>query len=83
LKIDKKDLHYIVSAAKDKMFHLNPPLFVSRVEVNRGELPTMAILESLLMFLNSKKLLTELVEVDYTDSGHDDNDSEELQPKKE
>lgn len=79
-KIDKKDLFMIVSLAKDKMFQLNPPLFVSNKEVDRGELPTVAILESLIGFLNGKKLLTELVELDYTYT-YDDNDTEELEKK--
>jgi len=76
-KIDSKDLFKIVSDAKDKMFYLNPPLFVSGKELEQGQIPTMAMLESVLMFLNSKGLLTKLVEMDYT-FGHDDNDSEEL-----
>jgi hypothetical protein len=80
-KIDKKDLQKIVSAAKDKFFYQNPPLFVSNVEVERGELPSLAILESLIMFLNSRELLTQFVEVDYT-STYDDNDSEELKERK-
>lgn len=76
-KIDKKDLFMIVSLSKDKMFNLNPPLFVTHKEVERGELPTIAILETVLGFLNSKKLLTKLVELDYTHT-YDDNDSEDL-----
>lgn len=79
-KIDKKDLFILVSSAKDKMFQLNPPLFVSNQEVDRGELPTVAILEAVLGFLNGKKLLTELVELDYTFT-YDDNDSLELEEK--
>lgn len=84
--IDKKDLQHIVSCAKDKMFYLKMPINVSGVEVDRGEMPTIAILESVLMFLNSKKLLTNLVELDYTDpcADHDCDipDLEERKPVK-
>jgi hypothetical protein len=80
-KIDKVDLQRIVSSAKDKFFYLSPPLFVSRVEVERGELPSLAMLESVLMFLNSKGLLTQLVNVDYT-LDYEDNDMSELEERK-
>ena len=80
-KIDKKDLFNIVSNAKDKYFHISTPTFVSYKEVDRGEMPQMAMLESALMFLNAKGLLKELVEIDYTQD-YDDNDSLDLQERK-
>ena len=79
-KIDIKDLNLMVSYSKDKMFYLNPPLFVSRVELERGYLPTVANLEAILMFLNSKGLLVKEVCVDYT-TDHDDNDMTELEER--
>lgn len=81
-KINERDLNLIVSYAKDKMFYLNLPLWVSQKEVERGELPSLAILEGVLMFLNGKGLLTKLVEVDYTPIGIDDHDMPKLEGKK-
>jgi hypothetical protein len=81
--INDRDLNSIVSNAKQNMFHLNLPLTVSKVDVERGEIPSLAILESVLMFLNGKGLLTQLVSVDYTDPCTDhDMDSMELTEKK-
>lgn len=64
--INKNDLKIIVSDAKRNMSNFNLPLYVTNTEVDKGELPSIAILESALMFLNSKKLLTEQVSLDYT-----------------
>lgn len=79
--INDKELQMIVSNAKDQMFHLSFPLSVSGKEVDRGELPSLAMLESILMFLNSKGLLSKLVNIDYT-SDYEDNDSIELGERK-
>lgn len=79
-KIDEKDIKMLVSTAKDKYFYLNPPLFVNFKELERGELPSIAMLEAAIMFLNSKGLLTKLVEIDYT-MEYMDNDSVELEIK--
>ena len=79
-KIGNKDLNLIVSNAKQNMVSLNLPLCVSRVELEPGVVPSLAILESVLMFLNSRQLLVKLVEVDYTKE-YDDNDSDELTEK--
>jgi hypothetical protein len=80
--INDKDLNLIVSNAKDKMFYLNLPLYVSRVEVERGETPSLAILESVIMFLNGKGLLTKEVKVDYTPVNFHDCDIPALEEKK-
>jgi len=80
-KIDKKDLRTVLGFAKDKMFYFNLPLYVSMEEVERGEIPSLAMLEAALMFLNSKGLLTKLVEIDYTQD-HDDCDMPDLEPRK-
>lgn len=79
--INDTDLNRIVSNAKQNMHHLNLPLFVNRIEVERGEIPSLAIIESVLMFLNGKGLLTQLVNVDYT-TDFEDNDSMEIEEKK-
>jgi hypothetical protein len=80
--INNKDLHKIVDGAKYEMSHFNLPLYVTNKEVERGEVPSLAIIESVVSFLNSKNLLTQLVKVDYTDpTVHHDNDFEELEEK--
>ena len=81
-KISNKDLDLIVSYAKEKLFYLNLPISVSGKDVDRGELPSIAILEALLMFLNSKNLLSEFVDIDYTEIGIDDCDMPKLEGKK-
>ena len=79
--INKNDLEKIVDYAKGKMFNLNLPLYVSGKEVGHGEIPSLAILEATLMFLNAKGLFAQLVEIDYTHD-YDDNDTEELEERK-
>lgn len=79
-KIDLKNLHLLVSNSKNKMFSMNTPLFIGGKEVERGYLASLANFEALLMFLNSKGLLKEFVEFDYTND-FDDNDSEKLEEK--
>jgi hypothetical protein len=64
--ITKTDINKIVSDAKNEMFKLNLPIYISNKEVHQTELVTIAVLEAVLMYLNNKKLLTNLVLVDYT-----------------
>ena len=65
--ISKKDLGFIISNAKTKMVSFNLPLHVSGFEIDKPELPSLAILESVLMFLNMKGLLVTQVSLEYTD----------------
>jgi hypothetical protein len=80
-RIDDKDLNFIISRSKDNYSSLSLPLFVNRVEIGNNHLPSIAILESTLSFLNSKGLLTKLVTVDYTKE-YLDNDTADLEDKK-
>jgi hypothetical protein len=77
LKMTMKDLDLLVSTSKDKLFYLNPPLFVGGKEVEKGYLASIANFEALLNFLNSKGLLKEEVCFDFTHD-YDDNDSGRL-----
>lgn len=79
-KLDYKDLLTIVDSAKGKMMSLSLPLYVSQMEIEHGQTPSLAIAESILMFLNQKGLLVEPIEIDYT-SDYMDNDSVELGDK--
>jgi hypothetical protein len=79
-KLTMKDLDLLVSFSKDKMFYLNPPLFIGGKEVERGYLASIANFEALLMFLNSKGLLKEEVGFDFTHN-YEDNDSTELEER--
>jgi hypothetical protein len=61
------DLLKVVSNAKDNMSKLSLPLYISNKEVNQGSVVSVAIIESVLMLLNSKNLLTKQVKIDYND----------------
>jgi hypothetical protein len=67
--ITKADLGDIIQGAKRNMVSFNLPLEISNKAVDPREVPSLAILESTLSFLTSKKLLTNAVTVDYTDPG--------------
>ena len=64
--INKAELFRIISDAKQHMATKALPISVSGKVVDQSELPTIAIIESVLTFLNSKKLLTNQVDLDYT-----------------
>lgn len=49
------------------MTRLSLPISVSNKKLEMSEIPSLAIVESVLMHLNSKKLLVGLVKIDYTD----------------
>lgn len=66
--VTRADLFKIVSNAKQNMANISLPLYVSEKQVEQECIPTVAIMESVLMYLNSKNLLTNQVNLDYTDS---------------
>lgn len=67
--ITKSDLGLIISNAKSQFTKFNLPLHISDKEVEQTELVALALLESTLVYLNRKGLLTNLVSMDYTDPG--------------
>jgi hypothetical protein len=71
--ITKKDLFKIVSDSKANMLNMSFPLYISDVLVEQVDFTTLAVLESVLMHLNSRGLLVGEVCVEYTDAcaGHD------------
>ena len=79
-KLDYKNLFDIVDLAKGKMMGLSLPVYISEKEVQHGQVPSLAILEATLMFLNAKGLLAQQIEIDYT-MDYMDNDSEELKER--
>jgi hypothetical protein len=82
--ITKKDLDKIVSDAKRNMASMSFPLQVSKLDVESRDFATVAILESVLMHLNSRELLIGSVSVEYTDpcSAHDPETPLEEEEKK-
>lgn len=66
--ITKSDLELIISNAKRKMQHFSLPIYISDKEVDAREIPSLAILEGVIMFLNNRKFLTNAISVNYTDA---------------
>jgi hypothetical protein len=64
--INYKDFYGIVGVAKDNMAKINLPIHISKNKMKDGEIPSIAIAESLISYLNNKGLLKELVKLDYT-----------------
>lgn len=62
------DLLKVVSKAKDNMSKFSLPLYISNKEIGQRSVVSLAIVESVLMLLNSKKLLTKQVKIDYSDA---------------
>ena len=60
------DLFKVVSNAKQNISNFSLPIYVSNKEVEYKEIITLAVIESVLMHLNSKNLLTKSISVDYT-----------------
>lgn len=79
-KIDYKSFDSISGRAKDNMSRLNLPIHITQNKIENKQIPTLAILEATLTFLHSKGLLTETVEIDYTQL-IDDCDMPELTEK--
>lgn len=77
--INYSDLFNIISNAKTNMSRMSLPLHVSLKEIGQRELPTVAITEAVLMYLNSKGLLVKNVKIDYNVI-YDDNDMPDLEP---
>lgn len=65
--ISYKDLMFIISKAKEYMPNVSLPKYVTGKEIHMTEVPSLAILEITLMFLNSQNILNKFVKVDYTD----------------
>jgi len=63
-----EDLFEVLDNAKQNMTNFSLPLYISNKEVSQGSMVSLAIVESVLMLLNSKNLLTKEVKVDYSDA---------------
>lgn len=64
----KQELFFIISDAKRNMANLRSPMEISGKELDPGDLPTIAIIEAFISYLNRNKLLVNLTKLDYTDS---------------
>jgi hypothetical protein len=62
------DLLKVLDNAKQNMSNFSLPLYISNKDVQQGSMVSLAIIESVLMLLNSKNLLTKQVKIDYSDA---------------
>lgn len=65
--INSKDLYDIIGMAKSNYTNFRLPLHVTRRRVDTGELPQVAMVESVLSYLSKMNLLKKLVKFDYTE----------------
>lgn len=61
------DLQTILSMAKSQWVNQKLPMSVSKKQILSTDINSVVILESVLNYLNSKKLLKKLVKIDYTE----------------
>lgn len=72
--LTKDDLNYLVSVAKSNFVQQSGSLNISSKAVEKGELPSLAMIEAVISYLNKNALLKKLVKVDYTNTVYDSND---------
>jgi hypothetical protein len=65
--INKSDIDKIKDMANKKLRGLSLPMNISNKIVQNEDLVTIAMLESILMYLNREKKLTNVIKIDYTD----------------
>jgi hypothetical protein len=65
--INRRDLYEIVAGAKSNFTDRRVPVRISKIQVDQSELTTVAIVESMLAYLNRNNLLKKQVKFDYTD----------------
>lgn len=66
--INFKDLYLIRSMANDEFVRLPAEVEISNKKVDQRDLVTISVANSMLVWLNSKGLLTNLVSFDFTES---------------
>ncbi len=64
--INSRDMHDIISTSKNNYTHFHLPLHITKKQVEGTDLPHVAVIESLLSYLNKMNLLKKLVKFDYT-----------------
>ena len=67
VNIGIKDLHYIISRAKGEYQSLPKDLYISRNRVEEDDFKHIALVNSVIMWLNGNSLLKKLAQFDYTD----------------
>lgn len=65
--INNYDLFSIISRSKSEYSSFKLPMKISRKQVDSSDLPHVAIIESVLSYLNKMSLLKRLVKFDYTE----------------
>jgi hypothetical protein len=66
--VTKNDLFGIQSEAKKEYSQLTLPMFVTGRSVDSSELPSIAMIEAVVSYLNKNHLLKRLPKIDYTDA---------------
>ncbi len=69
--ITSKDLFSIVDLAKSEYRNLPDNLCISNKMVEQSDLPKISLAKALIMWLNSRSLLKNLVSFDFTDTSSD------------
>ena len=65
--VNASDLFDIISVAKTNFFNLKLPLQISTKKIEAAELTHIALMESVVSYLNKMNLLKKLVKIDYRD----------------
>lgn len=68
------DMFNIVSMAKDEYLNLSHPLHISRTKIEEKFFVHISLAQSLIVWLNSKKLLKRLASFEFTDHSTDFED---------
>jgi len=63
------DFYEIISVAKSNFVNIVVPAKISKRDVYASDVPHVAMIESIIMYLNKNKLLRRLVRIDYTQGG--------------
>ncbi len=75
--ISAKDLFYLISSAKNEYGHLRADLYISNKRVEENDFKHIALANALIMWLNEKKVLKNLVKFDFTDTSAQYEETEE------
>jgi len=65
--VNSGDLFDIIATAKGNFFKLKLPMQISSKKIENGDLTHIALIESVISYLNSMNLLKKLVKLDYRD----------------
>jgi len=64
--VNNYDLFSIISGAKTAYSRLNLPIKITKKQVDSSDVPSVAMVESVISYMNKNNLLKKLVKFDYT-----------------